>query len=97
VAGKAKPKNNVRQREQLPVWFRYVRQIQNPVIATYLKCLLLTGTRREELAALRWEDVNFQWRGMTIRDKVEGERTIPLPAPARNRARYVWCMPVDAY
>ena len=59
------------QREQLPVWFRYVRQIQNPVIAAYLQCLLLTGARREELAALRWEDVNFQWRGMTIRDKVE--------------------------
>ena len=79
VAGKAKPKNDVLQREQLPAWSRYVRQIQNPVIAAYLQCLLLTGARREELAALRWEDVNFQWRGMTIRDKVEGERTIPLP------------------
>src|SRR5690606_29048562 len=31
-----------------------------------------------ELATLRWENVDFQWRALTIRDKVEGERTIPL-------------------
>jgi integrase len=27
---------------------------------------------------MEWEDINTQWRGMTIRDKVEGERVIPL-------------------
>lgn len=56
AAGKAKPKNDVLQREQLATWFQYVRQIQNPVISAYLQCLLLTGARREELAALRWEE-----------------------------------------
>ena len=25
---------------------------------------------------MRWEDVNTKWRGLTIRDKVEGERVI---------------------
>lgn len=78
VAGKAKPKNDYLQREQLPVWFEYVRQIQNPVIAAYLQCLLLTGARREELAELKWEDVNFQWRGMELKDKIEGRRAVPL-------------------
>jgi len=78
VAGKAKPKNDYIQREQLPVWFEYVRQIQNPVIAAYLQCLLLTGARREELAELKWEDVNFQWRGMELKDKIEGRRAVPL-------------------
>ncbi len=53
-------------------------QIGNPVIAAYLQCLLLTGARRNELAALRWQDVDFKWKSLTIRDKVEGERTIPL-------------------
>lgn len=66
------------QREQLPLWFEAVRTIGNPVIAGYLQALLLTGARREELAALRWADVEFQWRTMTIKDKVEGVRTIPL-------------------
>ena len=27
---------------------------------------------------MRWEDVNTQWKGIAIRDKVEGERMIPL-------------------
>ena len=40
--------------------------------------MLLTGARAGELAALRWEDVDLQWNAMVIRDKVEGERTIPL-------------------
>lgn len=66
------------QREQLPMWFKAVREMSNPVQSVYLQVLLLTGARRRELAALRWEDVDFQWLKMTIRDKVEGERTIPL-------------------
>jgi integrase len=66
------------QREQLAPWFAAVRAIGNPVISAYLQVLLLTGARRGELAGLKWEDVDFQWRSMTIRDKVEGERTIPL-------------------
>jgi integrase len=37
---------------------------------------LLTGARREEVAGIRWEDVDFQWKALTIKDKVEGERTI---------------------
>ena len=66
------------QREQLATWFKAVRQLSNPVQSAYLQGLLLTGARREELAGLRWQDVDFQWNGLTIRDKVEGERIIPL-------------------
>ncbi|KAK42352.1 hypothetical protein BG58_04920, partial [Caballeronia jiangsuensis] len=67
------------QREQLRAWFAGVREIGNPVISVYLQTLLLTGPRREELAALRWTDVDFQWGGMSLSDKVESEgRVIPL-------------------
>ncbi|WP_423681752.1 tyrosine-type recombinase/integrase [Undibacterium sp. WLHG33] len=66
------------QREQLATWFEAVKTIGNPVISAYLQALLITGARRRELSALRWGDVDFQWNSMTIRDKVEGERTIPL-------------------
>lgn len=76
--GKAKPKNDVLQREQLPAWFTAIRRMQNRVIGAYLQTLLLTGARRNELAALRWEDVDFQWNSLTIRDKVDGLRVIPL-------------------
>ena len=46
--------------------------------SAYLQALLLTGARREELAALSWSDVDFQWNSLTIKDKVESKRTIPL-------------------
>jgi integrase len=82
------------QREQLPAWFKAVRTRSNPIISAYLQSLLLTGARREELATLKWSDVNFQWGSMTIRDKVEGKREIPLtpyvasllsPLPRKNQ------------
>ncbi len=76
--GKSKKKNDVLQREQLPAWFAAVRQISNPVINAYLQCLLLTGARREELAALKWEDVDFQWRSLKLNDKVEDFRMVPM-------------------
>lgn len=66
------------QREQLPDWFDAVLKIGNRVISAYLQALLLTGARRGELAIVKWEDIDFKWGSMTIRDKVEGLRTIPL-------------------
>jgi integrase len=78
AAGKPKARNDYLQREQLAAWFTHVRQIQNPVIAAYLQALLLTGARREELAALRWDDLNTQWRGLDLKDKIEGRRAVPL-------------------
>lgn len=71
-------KNDSLRRAQIKPWFEAVQRIGNPVISAYLQGLLLTGARRNELAGLRWADVDFQWKSLTIRDKVEGERTIPL-------------------
>jgi integrase len=75
---KTKARDDCLQREQLSLWFSEVNKLSNPVIATYLQCLLLTGARREEMASLRWENLDFKWKSITISDKVEGERTIPL-------------------
>lgn len=74
----AKAKTDCLQREQLAAWFDAVRKLPNPAARVYLQVLLLTGARREELARLRWADVDFHWKSLTIRDKVEGERTIGL-------------------
>ncbi|MXR67976.1 tyrosine-type recombinase/integrase [Shewanella sp. JBTF-M18] len=81
---KLKPRHDVLQKEQLPAFFTYVRQIENPVIAAYVQTLLLTGARRNELMSLKWDDVDFQWKSLTIRDKAtsqgqdDGFRIIPL-------------------
>ncbi|CAB3778287.1 hypothetical protein LMG28138_00446 [Pararobbsia alpina] len=65
---------------RLKVWFAGVRAIANQVIGAYLQGLLITGAQREELAALRWDDVDFRWRSLVLDDKVEGTggRTISL-------------------
>ena len=85
AAGKAKPKDDVLERGQLSAWFGAVVGIRNAVTAAYLQTLLLTGARPGEVLALRWADVNTQWMSVTIRDKVEGERQIPLTP-------YVWSL-----
>ncbi len=82
--GKSKVKNDVLQREQLPAWFGAVRDIGNPVISAYLQCLLLTGARREELAKLRWEDVDLKWNALKLNDKVEDFRMVPLTPYVAN-------------
>lgn len=75
---KMKAKDDCLQREQLELWFKSVRELANPVHAVYLQSLLLTGARREELANVKWKDVDFEWKSLKIRDKVDGERVIPL-------------------
>ena len=63
---------------QLPGWFAGADKLGNRTIATYLKGLLLTGARREELAAIRWTNVDFTWSRLTLADKVDKTRVIPL-------------------
>lgn len=76
--GRPGVKADALQREQLLAWFDAVRGIHNPVVAAYLQTVLLTGARPGEVLEMQWEDLNTKWKGLTIRDKVEGERTVPL-------------------
>ena len=67
------------QKSQLATWFSAVRGLSNPVISAYLQGLILTGARREELAELRWSDVDFKWNAIWVKDKVVEEgRKVPL-------------------
>lgn len=63
---------------QVSGWWAGVEQLSNRTASAYLRALLLTGARRDELAALTWANVDFQWRKLTIADKVDATRTIPL-------------------
>lgn len=63
---------------QLAAWFAGTDKLRNRHASAYLQALVMTGARREEMAALRWADVDFRNRRMTIADKVEKTRVIPL-------------------
>jgi integrase len=80
VLGKPNVKQDSLLREQLPAWFDAVGKIENRIVSAAFQVMLLTGARPGEVLGLRWEDVNVQWRGLTIRDKVEGVRVISLTA-----------------
>lgn len=88
--GKPRAKADALLREQLPAWFAAVQGLRNPLHAVYLQCLLLVGCRPSELIGLQWDDLNIQWRGLTLRDKDEskggqnGVRVIPLTPYVRH-------------
>jgi len=63
---------------QVRPWWESVGRSENPVVGAYLQALLLTGARRSELASLTWENIDLKWGTLTIADKVELTRTIPL-------------------
>lgn len=101
--GKPQKKNDALQREQLPAWFAAVKKIGSPVISGYVQAMLLTGARPNELITVRWDDVDFQWNSMTIKDKVEGLRVIPLTpyvtyllAALPRRNEWVFSSPTSA-
>jgi integrase len=75
--GKDRVKDDALQREQLLAWFSAVRQIHNPVFSVYLQTLMIIGSRRGELEKLRWDDVDFQWKSMTLKGD-KSPRIIPL-------------------
>jgi len=78
LAGKATPKTDHLEKEQLHAWFSECSKYPNNVISSFLQCLLLTGARREELGHLQWRDIDFKWRELKLRDKTQGTRSIPL-------------------
>ena len=70
---------DVLERGHLPAWFAAVRAMPNRVVSAYLQALLITGARREEMAALRWSEVDFNWSSVWVKDKVRPEgRKVPL-------------------
>jgi integrase len=64
--------------DQLRAWFAGTDKLQSRAARAYLQALVLTGARREEMAGLRWADVDFQWQKLTLADKVDSTRVIPL-------------------
>lgn len=88
-----KPRENSLERSQLKDWWKACDTIENLTAKVYLKILLLTGARREELLSLKWQDVNLQWRLCTFHDTKNGDdRTIPLTDYAARLLQSLPCL-----
>lgn len=82
VAPDSPHRTNALQKGQLASWFKHIDELESKVMGAFLKTLLLTGARKESLAQLKWTDINFKWRVISIHDKnahtKERRREIPL-------------------
>lgn len=66
---------------KLPAWYSAVMELRHQKVKDYLMLLLLTGLRRNEGATLRWEDIDFQSKVVTIRAELAkngNEHRLPL-------------------
>ena len=65
-------------------WYRAVMALKQTTVRDYLLFLLLTGLRRNEAASLRWIDIDFD------------ARTITIPAAAaKNKQEH--CLPISEF
>lgn len=51
---------------------------RNPVAANYFRLVLLTGCRRNEILHLKWSDISFEEKYISLRDSKTGPRKVPL-------------------
>lgn len=70
--------------DELPKFYAAVDALESRTAADYLKLLLFTGLRRNEAAALRWDEVDF------------AERVIRLPA-TRTKAKRRLDLPMSSF
>ena len=73
-----KPRNDQLESTFLRGWFETVFLLPNRQMSAYLIALLLTGARKEEMAAVKWIDINFKYSRMKIADKMHEDRVIPV-------------------
>jgi integrase len=97
---RVRPRQTVIKRHQLPAWYASVMSLRAgrptdkaEVVRDYLLLLLFTGLRRQEAARLRWQDVDFEDRTLTVPvTKNDTPLTLPLSSfvhdlLARRKAR----------
>ena len=58
------------------------REGLNPDSLAILRLLVLTGARRNEIASLRWEYVDFERKALRLPNSKTGAKVVPLGAPA---------------
>ena len=90
LVGSGEPRTDYIKKEQLESWFTQCECYPNQITAAYLQILLLTGARREELARLRWDEIDFQWNVLQLKDKNVSSREIPLTPYVK---KLISCLP----
>jgi integrase len=75
---KIKGRTDYIKADELPLFFSGIEKIENPTIRDYFLLVLFTGLRRQEAARLKWENVNWTAKTITITDTKNSD---PLELP----------------
>jgi integrase len=74
------PRNRLVKGDDLPTFHRAVQALPNLTARDYILLLLFTGMRRREAAGLRWDDLDFANRLITIpEDRTKTGSMLKLP------------------
>jgi integrase len=74
-------RQNVIPDHKLAEWYQAVKSLKDTKVRDYLLLLLFTGLRRNEAATLKWTDIDFAGRVLTIRSEIaknHQEHRLPL-------------------
>lgn len=76
---KEKSRDRFIQSDELPKFFEALRDESNETVRDYILISLLTGARRSNVLAMRWDEINFTTGIWTIPDTKNGEsHKVPL-------------------
>lgn len=78
---RVKPRSDIIDPEDLEPWYRAVVKLSNDTSRDFLLFCLLTGLRRSAAAQLKWENIDFRKKTLTIPeeiDKTGREQRLPL-------------------
>lgn len=64
---------------ELKAWFQATKELQNAISRDYLQLVLFTGLRKNEALSLKWSDIDFQSKTLTVTNTKNGDpHTLPL-------------------
>jgi integrase len=76
---KEKTRERFIQADELPRFFKALSEEQNSYAQDYVMLSLLTGARRANIEAMRWDQINFEQATWTIPETKTGDsHTVPL-------------------
>jgi len=81
IRNRIPPRQNIIPDHKLNCWYKTLNARRDKKLRDYLLLVLLTGLRLREAATLRWSDVDFEDRVLTVRSeraKNHSEHRLPL-------------------
>jgi integrase len=80
---KEKSRDRFLKRDEMPRFFAALAEDENEVVRDYILISLLTGARKANVLAMRWNEINFEMQEWRIPETKNGEsHTVPLSEQA---------------